>query len=260
MSFFAVLWTEIVKLRRTRILTVLLGIYLFAPMMIALMMAAIKDPELGAKLGLLTAKAELTIGAADWGTYIDFIGFLFVGGIIVLGFAQAVIFGREYLEGTAKNLFSLPVRRLWVLTAKLAVGWGWFLCVGVLVVLESYGLGLLLDLPGQEAGNLWRLFAQAGTLSLQVLLLSSVPAFLAVSTKGIVAPIGFSVLFLVLAQFFTQSVLGPWFPWSIPLIGAGAAADTNLTLGPGSYFVLVAVFLGGFFAAWQSMERMDTVQ
>lgn len=257
MKLASLLAVEIIKLRRTWVLAALSICCLVAPAMIALMMAAIQDPELGAKLGLFTAKAELTIGSADWQTYAKFVCFVFVGGIAIIGFAMAAIFGGEYVEGTAKNLFSLPVRRSRILGAKLLLVCGWYLLLAFLIVVEAYAFGLLLDLPGRVDGALAALAGSAATMCLQVLLLSPVPAYLAIRSGGIVAPIGFSVLLLVLAQFFTQSVLGPWFPWSIPLVSAGAAE--GLEAGPGSWIVLAAVFIGGFVAAWRRLEKADLV-
>ena len=93
MSYLAALSTEFLKLRRTRIPWVLGLIYGIAPLMLGLMMLVLKDPELGRRMGLITAKAEMTIGAADWPTYLTIVGFLFFGGIIVQAVAQAFVFG-----------------------------------------------------------------------------------------------------------------------------------------------------------------------
>jgi hypothetical protein len=148
MSFANVLATEFLKLRRTRIPWVLTLVYCLAPLMMGLMMLVLKNPELGRRLGLVATKAQLAVGAADWPTYLQLTGFLFAGGIVVMGIVQAFVFGREYAEGTAKNLLTLPVGRAAIVAAKLVVSAAWFLGMAALLCAEAVAVGLWLDLPG----------------------------------------------------------------------------------------------------------------
>ncbi len=260
MSFPRVLATEFLKLRRTRIPWVLALVYCLAPLMMGLMMVVLKNPELGRRLGLVAAKAQLTIGAADWPTYLQITGFLFAGGIVVMGVVQAFLFGREYAEGTAKNLLSLPVGRAAIVAAKLAVSAAWFLGMAVLLCAEALALGLLLDLPGFDAALLAAGLRRAALLSVQVLLLGSVPAWIAVAARGYLAPLGFSILLLLVGDLFAHTGWGPWIPWSILLLSAGAAGPEAPVPGLGSYLVLSGVFAAGFAAAWLHLDRVDNTQ
>jgi ABC-2 type transport system permease protein len=260
MSFLGVLFTEFLKLKRTRIPWVLTLVYCVAPLMMGLMMVVLKNPELGRRLGLVAAKAQLTVGAADWPTYLMLTGFLFAGGIIVMGIVQAFVFGREYAEGTAKNLLTLPVGRAALVAAKLVVSAAWFLGMAALLYAEALALGLLIDLPGYSAALLATGLRRSVRLAVQVLLLSSVPAWIAVAGRGYLAPAGFSSLLLLLGDLFAHTGWGPWIPWSIPLLSAGAGGPDAPAPGAGSLLVLIGVFAAGFLATWLQLERADNTQ
>jgi ABC-2 type transport system permease protein len=260
MTFLRVLSTEFLKLKRTRIPWVLTVVYCLAPLMLGLMMMVLKNPELGRRLGLVAAKAQLTVGVADWPTYLQITGFLFVGGFIIMGVVQAFVFGREYAEGTAKNLLTLPVGRAVLVAAKLVVSAAWFLCMAALVYAEALTLGRLIGLPGFSAALLAASLRQAARLAVEVLLLSSVPAWIAVAGRGYLAPLGFSILMLLLGDLFAHTGWGPWIPWSILLLSAGAGGADAPVPGAGSLLVLIGVFAAGFAATWLHLERVDNTQ
>jgi ABC-2 type transport system permease protein len=260
MSFPQTLSTEFLKLKRTRIPWVLTLVYCLAPLMMSLMMAVLKNPELGRRLGLVAAKAQLTVGAADWPTYLQLTGFLLAGGFIVMAIVQAFVFGREYTEGTAKNLLCLPIRRAELVAAKLVVSAVWFLGMAALVYAEALALGRLLGLPGFSAALLAASLRQAVLLAAQVLLLGTVPAWIAVATRGYLAPLGFSILLFLVGDLFAHTGWGPWVPWSILLLSAGAGGAQAPVPGIGSYLVLVGVSAAGFAAAWLHLDRADNTQ
>jgi ABC-2 type transport system permease protein len=260
MMFLRVLSTEFLKLKRSRIPWVLTLAYCLAPLMMGLMMVVLKNPELGRRLGLVAAKAQLTVGAADWPTFLQLTGFLFAGGILVLGVVQAFVFGREYAEGTAKNLLALPVGRTAIVAAKLVVSAVWFLGMAVLLYVETLALGLLIDLPGFSTALLAASLRRAVRLVLEVLLLSSVPAWIAVAARGYLAPLGFSILLLMVGDLFAHTGWGPWVPWSIPLLSAGAGGADAPVPGMRSLLVLIGVFAVGFAATYLHLDRVDNTQ
>ena len=93
-------------------------------------------------------KAQMTIGSTDWPTYLSLVSLFFVGGMIVLSIAEAYMFGREYAEGTAKNLLSLPIHRGHVVVAKLLVSAVGFAAMAVIVYAVALLGGFLIRLPG----------------------------------------------------------------------------------------------------------------
>lgn len=260
MNFPRVLSTEFLKLKRTRVPWVLSAVYCLAPLMISLMMLVLKNPRLGRRLGLVAAKAQLTAGAADWPTYLQLSGFLFVGGVLVMGVMQAFLFGREYAEGTAKNLLTLPLGRTSIVAAKLLVSAVWFSVLAALLCAEVLALGFLLDLPGFSAPLLAAGLLRALRLAAQVLLLSTVPAWMAVAGRGYLAPLGFSILLLLLGDLFAHTGWGPWIPWSILFLSAGAGGAEAPLPGTGSLLVLIGVFAAGFAATYLHLDRVDNTQ
>ncbi|MCX7030223.1 MAG: ABC transporter permease [Spirochaetes bacterium] len=260
MTFLRVLATELMKLRRTRVPWVLALVYAVTPLMLALMMVVLQDPELARKMGLLAAKAQMTVGYANWPAYLSIASFLFVGGMIVVSIAQAFVFGREYAEGTAKNMLTLPVGRSVIVAAKLTVTALWFLGAGALVYGEAIGLGRLVGLPGWDPELLSRHAFTVGRIAAQVLLLSSVPAWITVAARGYIAPLGFSVLLLLVGDLFAHTGWGPWVPWSIVLLTAGVAGPDAPLPGAASWMVLVAVFVAGSIGTWVSLDRADNTQ
>ena len=260
MSYLVALSTEFLKLRRTRIPWVLGLIYGIAPLMLGLMMLVLKDPELGRRMGLITAKAEMTIGTADWPTYLTIVGFLFFGGIIVQAVAQAFVFGREFVEGTAKNMLTLPLGRGAFVAAKLTLSAVWFLSMAACVYAEAIAVGMLIGLPGLTKELLVASLALAVRLAVQVVLLSSVPAWIAVVTRGYLAPLGLSILLLLVGDLFAHTGWGPWVPWSIPMLSAGVAGSGGPALGAGSAVVLAVTFVAGALATWATLDRVDNTQ
>ena len=62
------IWVELLKARRSRrpLLTAL-GFALL-PLVDGFFMVVIRDPELARQAGLISAKAQITMGSADWPT------------------------------------------------------------------------------------------------------------------------------------------------------------------------------------------------
>ena len=86
---------------------------LFIPLGIAFLIFAAKHPELSQKLGLVAAKANLTAYyATDWPAYLSVYGEVIgAGGLILFILVLTWIFGREFSDGTVKDLLAVPVPR-----------------------------------------------------------------------------------------------------------------------------------------------------
>lgn len=255
----AALAMEALKLRRAPITWVLLLVYALAPLMLGLMMSVLLHPELGRRLGLVTVKAQLTIPAANWPTYLTLDGELLAGGMIVLAIVEAYVFGREYVEGTVKDMLTLPVGRATLLAAKLAVSAAWFLLMTAIVYGEGLGVGLAIGLPGLAPGLLAAGVGRAAILAAEVFLAGVAAAWLAVASRGYLAPVGVTVLLLLVGNLFAHTGWSAWVPWSIVLAGA-AAGPSGALASPGSWAVLAAYFVVVSVAAYLWLERTDTTQ
>ena len=139
MTFVQVLATELLKLRRSKVTWLSLAALSLGPLAIALMMWIVREPGRAAKLGLLGTKANLSGLTATWPAYSSMLTMVVgIGGMLLLAFVVAFVFGREYTEGTAKNLLALPVGRHWFALAKLVVAAVWWAAL-VAAVREHIG-------------------------------------------------------------------------------------------------------------------------
>ena len=146
--FAQVLITEFSKIRRSKVPWGTLGGLSMAPLGLALFMWIVREPGRAAELGLLGAKANLSGLEATGPAYLATLAIVFgVGGMLLLPFIVAFLFGREYVELTAKNMLALPVARHLFVLAKLAVAAVWWFALVVIVLAEGLVIGLLLGLP-----------------------------------------------------------------------------------------------------------------
>jgi ABC-2 type transport system permease protein len=78
-------------------------------------------------------------------------------------------------------------------------------------------------------------------------------AFAASAGRGYLPPIGWAFLTVALAQL--ASVLGwaDWFPWAVPGLLSGAAAQVGLH----SYVVVTVAFAAGLLATFVWWQRAD---
>lgn len=78
---------------------------------------------------------------ANWSGYLTTITQMvgIVGGLL-LAVITAYVYGREYAEGTAKNMLALPVPRWWLVVAKLVLVALWWLVLVVVILLEAAGV------------------------------------------------------------------------------------------------------------------------
>jgi len=262
MTFIRVLGTEFAKLRRSAVTWATLGAYALMGGGAALFMWMIRNPEAAKGLGLIGMKAELTMGTfgADWNGLFDIAVLMgAIGGIVVLSVIVIFIFGREYAQGTAKNMLALPVRRAWFVLAKLLVAAAWFAALTAVLLAEmrmiggSLGLGALP--PGLLAEAAGRLFGMACLC----MALQPVVALVTVRSGGYLAPFGFMLLTLFLGNVFAKTGWAPWFPWSIiPLLIGMAGPAENV--GAGSYVVLAALFAAGLGGTMAHQESADNCQ
>src|SRR3954462_7310088 len=110
--FRAALWAEALKARRSKVPWLTALGFSLAPLVGGLFMIILKDPERARSMGLISAKAQLTVGVADWPTYFGLLAqATAVGGAMLFSLLTAWVFGREFSDRTAKELLANPTPR-----------------------------------------------------------------------------------------------------------------------------------------------------
>jgi ABC-2 type transport system permease protein len=147
-SLFQAFRVEVLKAWRSRIpLFTTLG-FSIGPLSAGLFMVILKDPEAARSLGVISAKAQIVAGSADWETYLGVLAqMVAIGGIIVFGFAASWVFGREYSDHTLKDLLALPTPRSSIVLAKFGVVLLWCAMMTLDVLIVGILLGFLVSLP-----------------------------------------------------------------------------------------------------------------
>lgn len=257
--FFAALWAEGLKARRSRVPYLTALGFSLMPLMGGLFMLILRDPERARSLGLISAKAQLTSGVADWPTYLGLLAQgTAVGGALLFALVTAWVFGREFADRTVKDLLALPTPREAIVAAKLALVAIWAAGLAVLVLGLGLLIGAALDLPGASIALLCRGAVDlAATTGLTLALMPPV-ALLASTGRGYLAPLGWAILTLFLAQILAATGWGAWFPWSMPALFSGLAGPRALQVGPHSYLLVAlaaAAGLAGTFLWWRTADQ-----
>lgn len=258
-GFFPSLWAETLKMWRSRVpLFTAIG-FSFAPLVGGLFMIILKDPEAARSMGLITAKAQLTAGTAEWSTLFSLLAQATgIGGAIVFAIFTIWVFGREFSDHTVKELLALPTSREAIVAAKFIVIAAWTLFLTLL----GFGLGLLVGkivvIPGWSS-NLLRTASIdiLGAGALTILLLPFV-ALIASLGRGYMASFGWVILTVFLAQIAAVMGWGDWFPWSVPALFSGVAGPRAELMGAHSYVILMIACIIGLAATfywWRSADQ-----
>ena len=147
-NFAQAVWVEFLKARRSKMpLLTALGFSLF-PLGGGFFMIILKDPEFARRVGLISAKAQITMGVADWPTYLQFLTLgTAMGGFMLFSLIGSWVFGREYSDRTVKDLLALPTSRSAIVLAKFVVIAGWSAALTVLILSIGLAVGTAVVLP-----------------------------------------------------------------------------------------------------------------
>jgi len=234
-------WVEMLKARRSRMpLFTALGFSLL-PLVGGFFMIILRDPELARRVGLISAKAQIMMGVADWPTYLGFLALATaIGGIMLFGLIATWVFGREYSDRTVKDLLALPTPRSAIVLAKFVVVMLWSAVLTVVIYLIGLGVGKAVALPPASAEIFWQgTITLAVTACLTIALVTPI-AFFASAGHGYLPPIGAAILVLGLAQVIAILGWGEYFPWSIPGLYAQGG-----NLGTVSYVIVILTSVAG---------------
>lgn len=251
----AALWAEALKARRSKTPWLTAAGFSLAPLVGGLFMLILKEPEWARRAGLLTTKAQITAGTADWSTYLALLAqATAVGGFLVFGIVATWVFGREFSDRTAKDLLALPTPRTAMVGAKFVVVAVWSMLLATMVFCLGLGVGMTVGLPGWSASLLRESIIDVGRAAGLTVLLVTPVAWAASAGRGYLAPIGGMVLTLVLAQVLAATGWGVYFPWSVPALGSGIAGADTPELGSLSYLMVALVGgagVAGTLAWWE---------
>lgn len=252
------LQAELIKIKHSKIIWATFIAFALAPIMGAVFILIVQDSEALEKAGGLAAKAKAMNFEANWKSYFDILTqAVGVGGIMVFGFVASWIFGREYSEGTAKDLLSLPTSRTKILNAKFTLYVIWCLLLVLSNLFFASVFGALLKLSHLDT----TLLAQSLTayvITTVLTILVGVPiAFFAIWGKGYLAPLGFVALTLVFAQIIAATGYGSYFPWSIPGLYSGSGGEYKMLLDNYSYIVLILTSIAGYIATISYWNNTD---
>ncbi|HKJ92997.1 MAG TPA: ABC transporter permease [Longimicrobiales bacterium] len=255
-----VLATEFLKLRRSKITWLSWLALAVMPLAAGLFMWIVGAPERAARLGLVGQKSQIIGMSADWPSFFTLlVQEAGAGGMVLLAVIAAWVFGREYAEGTAKDMLSLPVARHWFVAAKLAVVFVWFAALLVLFLAESFLVGAALGLPGLSLPLAVSSVSDVLLAGVLGFLLAPVVAWIATLGRGYLAPIGFAIFMLLMGNVFGSTGWGKWFPWSIvPMLAGMMGPKTDVAAG--SYIVVGLTFVVGLGLTLWQVRYADTTQ
>ncbi len=256
--FQAALWAETLKARRSKVSLLTAIGFAILPLAGGLFMVILKDPERARAMGLISLKAQIVAGVADWSS---FFGILTqgtaIGGAVLYAIITAWVFGREFSDHTVKELLGLPTPRASIVGAKFILIAFWTLGLTLLIFLVGLGVGALVRIPGWSPGLVWQAFWSLMTTALLTYMLMPFVALFASVGRGYLAPLGWAFFTLVFAQIVSVLGWGDWIPWAVPALFSGMAGPPAEQTGLHSYLLVLLAFVLGELATIVWWQRAD---
>jgi ABC-2 type transport system permease protein len=237
---------EALKAQRSRVpLFTALGFSL-APLFGGFFMVILKDPEAARRIGIISAKAQMVAGAADWPTYLGLLAqAAAIGGLILFCFIASWVFGREFADRTVKDLLALPTSRTVIVLAKFFVMAAWALVLTIFVYALGLLVGAAIGLGPASAALMQQGTARIAFVAIMTITLVTPIAFVACAGHGYLPAMGVAILLVILAQIVAAAGWGEYFPWAAPALYAGAAGEASAQLNMISYVLIVVAGLSG---------------
>jgi ABC-2 type transport system permease protein len=242
------IWIESRKAIRSRLpLWTALG-SLVMPLGIAFLIFVSKNPEISQKLGLISAKANLiAYSATDWSAYLGFSALVIAaGGFFLSVLAVSWVFGREFSDGTVKDMLAVPVPRSCIILAKFVVMGVWSAMLTMIILAVALIMGAVIKLPG---GSLSAILDGSVMVLITACLTTAVVlpfALFASMGRGYLLPLGMAVLMLMLTNLVAVAGWGEYFPWAVP----GLYAQGKSPLPSISYWIVFLTGLAGMIATY----------
>jgi len=223
---------EVLKARRSVVFWVVLAVFTGLPLMVGLL----REP------------------VSDWEHYLaDLLGP--VASLLVVGysFTSAWVFGREYVDGTMKDLLVKPIAKRYSVLSKFIVITLWNELLAVLTFGAILSAGAILGIDGATVSLIFETWLSFLSTALMIMAVCMTSALLANVTRGYLAPIGFAFVVVIASNIVVQLGLGPYFPWTIPVLWL-----TESSIGTVSLIIVAAAGIVGFagtVAWWRYAEH-----
>jgi ABC-2 type transport system permease protein len=255
------IWVELLKARRSKMPLLTVLAFSLAPLAGGFFMFIMKDPDLARRMGVISLKAQIIAGSADWFTFLGILTqAVAIGGIILFSLIISWVFGREYADHTISDLLSLPTSRSAVVLAKFFLVMLWSAALTLVIYLIGLGVGTAVGLPAAPPEIFWRsTITIAITTCLTIALVTPI-AFFASAGRGYLPPMGAAIMAVILAQVIAAAGWGEYFPWSIPALYSGMAGAAYTNLAWISYLIVVLMSLAGMLATLAWWEVADQTQ
>lgn len=243
------LTAEFIKNKHLRIRWVTFIAFALAPIFGSVFMILMKDVGYEGLSGAFKSKAVMFSFETNWQSFLSLLSqAVGIGGILIFGFVASWLFGREYSDGTVKDLLALPISRTKILNAKFIYYTIWCFALVISNLVLGLLLGFLLQLDGWSTtvfvDNLKIYFIT----TVLIVLLNTPIAFFAIWGKGYLTPLGIVALLLVLAQIIGAMGLGNYFPWSVPGIYSGSGGEElKMRLDEMSFIIIIVTGIFGYF-------------
>jgi ABC-2 type transport system permease protein len=258
-NFLSVFWAEFLKARRSKLPLFTTAGFLILPLVGGLFMIILKDLERAKELGIVSVKAQLTGGVADWPSYFEMLKMgTGVAGLILFGIITAWVFGREFVDHTAKELLALPTLRGNIVGAKFALTALWIVGLTLFIFVIALGVGAAVDIPGWSPALAWKSFGATLLIAFLTTMLMPIVALIASIGRGYLPPIGWTILTIALAQIAAVMGWGEWFPWAVPSLLSEFSGPQSEPLGVHSFLIVLMVgILGvaGTFVWWLRADQ-----
>jgi ABC-2 type transport system permease protein len=254
----AALHVEFLKARRSVVPLLTALAFCIGPLAGGLFMYILADPERARRMGIIGQKAQIAGGGSDWPAYFAFLAqTATVGGFVLFAFVVAWVFGREFSDGAARYLLALPTSRGSIVAAKLTVAALWCGALTLLISVLGLVVGATLGLDGWSGAAVVEGLARVWAGAALTFLIVTPLALLAGVGRGYLAPLGFAMLMLILAQVIAVTGRGEYFPWSIPALYAEVAGSAGGSLTAVSFAIVAvtgAAGAAGTFLWWRCAD------
>jgi ABC-type transport system involved in multi-copper enzyme maturation permease subunit len=240
---------EFIKNKHSRIRWVSFIAFALAPLFGGVFMLLMKGSGYDGLSGAFKSKAVMMSFEANWNSFLNLLSqAVGVGGVLIFGFVASWLFGREYSDGTAKDLLALPISRTKILNAKFIYYIVWCLALVISNLILGLLFGFLLQLEGWNFVSFLASLKVYFITTLLIILLNTPIAFFGLLGKGYLMPLGIVAVLLVLAQIIGAMGFGNYFPWSVPgIYSGGGGEDLKMQLNSVSYIILIITSIAGYF-------------